>query len=127
MNTDTEQAGPPIAEFVIIISLMMSLTALSIDAMLPALPQIAVDLGVQDANDRQLVISELFLGLALGQLFFGPLSDRVGRTYSFSVSDVMVGMGRRISFSTVSPDSTCKAVSSALALTQVGILVAMES
>ena len=58
---------------------MMSLTALSTDAMLPALPQIGSDLGVQNANDRQLVVSVLFLGLALGQLFFGPLSDRVGR------------------------------------------------
>ena len=58
---------------------MMSLTALSIDAMLPALPQIGTDLTVQSANDRQMVISVLFLGLAFGQLFFGPLSDRVGR------------------------------------------------
>jgi DHA1 family bicyclomycin/chloramphenicol resistance-like MFS transporter len=79
MNGEVEQAGPSFAEFVIIISLMMSLTALSIDAMLPALPQIGSDLGVQNANDRQLIVSVLFLGLAFGQLFFGPLSDRVGR------------------------------------------------
>jgi DHA1 family bicyclomycin/chloramphenicol resistance-like MFS transporter len=79
MNAEVEQAGPSFAEFVIIISLMMSLTALSIDAMLPALPQIGSDLGVQNANDRQLVVSVLFLGLACGQLFFGPLSDSVGR------------------------------------------------
>jgi DHA1 family bicyclomycin/chloramphenicol resistance-like MFS transporter len=70
---------PSFAEFVIIISLMMSITALSIDAMLPALPQIGNDLGVQEANDRQLVVSVLFLGMALGQLFFGPLSDKTGR------------------------------------------------
>ncbi len=60
-------------------SLMMSLTALSIDAMLPALPQIGSDLNVQNPNSRQLVISIIFLGLALGQLFFGPLSDKTGR------------------------------------------------
>ncbi len=58
---------------------MMSLTALSIDAMLPALSQIGSDLNVQNANDRQLVISMIFMGLAFGQLFFGPLSDSVGR------------------------------------------------
>lgn len=66
-------------EFVVIVSLMMSLTALSIDAMLPALPAIGSELGVQNVNDRQLVVSTLFLGLALGQMFFGPLSDTIGR------------------------------------------------
>jgi len=55
---------------------MMPLTAFSIDAMLPALPQISSDLNVQNANDRQLVVSSIFLGLAVGQVFFGPLSDR---------------------------------------------------
>jgi len=58
---------------------MMSLTALSIDAMMPALPQIGSELGVQSPNERQLVISMIFLGLAIGQLFFGPLSDNTGR------------------------------------------------
>jgi DHA1 family bicyclomycin/chloramphenicol resistance-like MFS transporter len=79
MDSEQQQAGPSFAEFVVIISLMISLTALSIDAMLPALPEIGSDLQVQDANDRQLVVSVIFLGLAIGQLFFGPLSDTTGR------------------------------------------------
>jgi DHA1 family bicyclomycin/chloramphenicol resistance-like MFS transporter len=79
MLSTKQKAEPSFAEFVIIISLMMSLTALSIDAMLPALPQIGADLHVQSANGPQLVVSALFLGLALGQLFFGPLSDSTGR------------------------------------------------
>ena len=57
----------------------MALTALSIDAMLPVLPQIASDLQAQNANDRKLVISMVFWGLALGQLFFELLSDSIGR------------------------------------------------
>ncbi len=73
------KAYPSPVEFVILVSMMMSLTALSIDAMLPALSQISRDLNVQNANDRQLVVSVLFLGLAVGQLFFGPISDKVGR------------------------------------------------
>jgi DHA1 family bicyclomycin/chloramphenicol resistance-like MFS transporter len=79
MRANSQKAGPSFVEFVILVSLMMSLTALSIDAMLPALPQIGSELGVQNANDRQLVVSVLFLGLALGGLFFGPLSDSLGR------------------------------------------------
>jgi MFS transporter, DHA1 family, multidrug resistance protein len=68
----------PSLEFVIIIALMTAIIAFSIDAMLPALPLIAADLGAQ-GNDRQLVISALFLGLAFGQLFYGPISDTIGR------------------------------------------------
>ena len=79
MTSIKREAEPSLVEFVIIVSLMMSLVALSIDAMLPALPQIGSDLNVQNANDRQLVVSLIFLGLAVGQLFFGPLSDKTGR------------------------------------------------
>jgi DHA1 family bicyclomycin/chloramphenicol resistance-like MFS transporter len=73
------KAMPSFTEFVIIVSLMMSLTAFSIDAMLPALSQISTELSVSNPNDRQLVISVIFIGIALGQLFFGPLSDKIGR------------------------------------------------
>lgn len=79
MITTTSKTRPSFTEFVILVSLMMALTALSIDAMLPALAQIGSDLQVQNANDRQLVISMIFVGLAFGQLFFGPLSDSTGR------------------------------------------------
>jgi DHA1 family bicyclomycin/chloramphenicol resistance-like MFS transporter len=79
MSSNENQSGPSYLEFVILVSMMMSLMALSIDAMLPALPQIGNDLNVQNANDRQLVVSTIFLGVAVGQLFFGPLSDKTGR------------------------------------------------
>lgn len=59
--------------------MMISLVALSIDAMLPALPNIGQDLGLTTANDQQLVISALFLGLGVAQLVYGPLSDSIGR------------------------------------------------
>jgi DHA1 family bicyclomycin/chloramphenicol resistance-like MFS transporter len=74
-----QKTGPSNFEFILLMSMMMSLLALSIDAMLPALPQIGRDLDVQNPNSRQLVISTIFLGLAFGQLFFGPLSDTIGR------------------------------------------------
>ena len=60
------------AEFVPLVGLLMSLVALAIDAMLPALPAIGSDFGVSRPNDVQLVIMSLFLGLGIGQLLFGP-------------------------------------------------------
>lgn len=70
---------PGFGEFVVLMALLTSLTALSIDTMLPALPQIGRDLGVIRENDTQLVVSLVILGMAIGQLFYGPLSDSVGR------------------------------------------------
>jgi len=60
-------------------AILMSLVALSIDAILPALRQIGQDLNVQHANDVQLIISSVFLGMSLGLMFFGPYSDSYGR------------------------------------------------
>jgi DHA1 family bicyclomycin/chloramphenicol resistance-like MFS transporter len=59
--------------------MMISLVALSIDAMLPALPEIGQDLGVQRDNHNQLIVSLLFVGLAVGQMLYGPVSDSTGR------------------------------------------------
>ena len=68
-----------IPEFVTLLAMMVSILALSIDAMLPALDQIGRDLAVAKSNDVQLVISAMFLGFAVGQLVAGPLSDCYGR------------------------------------------------
>ena len=77
MTSSREQMS--VAEFASLVALLTSLIALSIDAMLPALPQIAADLAVGNPNDAQLVIGLFLLGNAFGQLFFGPLSDTFGR------------------------------------------------
>tara|TARA_R110002050_G_scaffold24083_2_gene64218 strand:- start:10179 stop:11384 length:1206 start_codon:yes stop_codon:yes gene_type:complete len=66
-------------EFVALMAALMSIVALSIDALLPALPQIGNALGVTNSNDNQLLITMIFLGLGFGQLIFGPLSDSFGR------------------------------------------------
>ncbi len=60
-------------EFIALIALMMALTALSIDMMLPALPAIGEALGVTDPNDRQIVIISYVAGFSVGQLAYGRL------------------------------------------------------
>ncbi|MGB1310824.1 MAG: multidrug effflux MFS transporter [Leucothrix sp.] len=75
----------PFAEFIALMALTTSLVALTVDGMLPALPDIGKDLGVSDPNAPQLVISMVFLGMAIGQLIFGPLSDSLGRKPSLYI------------------------------------------
>lgn len=58
---------------------MMAIGAFSIDAILPAMKIIGDNYGVSNPNDNQLLVSLVFLGLAIGQIFFGPLSDSIGR------------------------------------------------
>jgi MFS transporter, DHA1 family, multidrug resistance protein len=53
-------------------ALLMSMTELSIDIMLPALPNIGATLGLQDANDLPLVVRVFMLGMAIGRLVWGP-------------------------------------------------------
>jgi DHA1 family bicyclomycin/chloramphenicol resistance-like MFS transporter len=76
-NPSQRQMG--FGEFVVLMAWMISIVAMSIDAMLPALPAMGHDLGVVNGNDTQLIISSLFLGLATGTLIYGPLSDSWGR------------------------------------------------
>lgn len=85
-------------EFIIVLSMLMSLTALSIDAILPALSFLADEFGITNPNDRQLVISVIFLGQALGQVFFGPLSDRIGRKTTMYLGYGVFAIGSLISF-----------------------------
>lgn len=78
---DTPVARPalPFAEFVTLMALMMALTALSIDAMLPAMPEITEALAPGAPNRTALIIPAFVLGLGAGTLLMGPLSDSYGR------------------------------------------------
>ena len=66
-------------EFIIVMASLMSLVALSIDALLPALKDIGLSVGITNPKDNQLLITMIFLGLGFGQLISGPLSDSFGR------------------------------------------------
>ena len=75
----TGATGMTFVGFVALIAALMATTALAVDAMLPALPQIGTALGIADDNQRQWVVTSYMLGFGGVQIFIGPLADRFGR------------------------------------------------
>lgn len=69
----------PNFEFIALMAALMSVVALCIDALLPAISYIGDTIGSYDTTEHQLLITMIFLGLGVGQLLFGPLSDSFGR------------------------------------------------
>lgn len=63
---------------ILILGALSTVSPFSIDMYLPAFPQIAHDFGTTPA-EISLSVSGYFVGLACGQLFYGPLLDRFGR------------------------------------------------
>jgi len=72
-------SGPGFAEFVAIIALMMAVTAISIDNLLPAFPAIEARFAVADPNRLQLLVYVYMIGFGVAQIVYGPISDTVGR------------------------------------------------
>jgi MFS transporter, DHA1 family, multidrug resistance protein len=72
------RARPPNFVIILVLGALSTLSPFSIDMYLPAFPQIARDLGTTPAQ-ISFSVSGYFIGLALGQLFYGPLLDRFGR------------------------------------------------
>ena len=66
-------------ELIAMMAMLMALQAMCIDSMLPALGQIAQDLGVADPNRRQLVVGVFLIAAGIGSLFPGAVADRFGR------------------------------------------------
>ena len=61
-------------------SAIMALTALSIDMVLPAFDEMRETFGLEPQSPQMSqVVTVFFFGLAVGQLWLGPLSDRYGR------------------------------------------------
>ena len=69
----------PRFEFMALMAALMSIVALSIDTLLPGIPNIGETINSFDPTENQKLITMIFLGLGVGQLFFGPLSDSYGR------------------------------------------------
>ena len=75
-NTDAINTQPISLRLILILGVLSAYGPISIDLYMPALPTI----GQEFQTDRvQQTMSVYFLGMALGQLFVGPLSDKFGR------------------------------------------------
>jgi MFS transporter, DHA1 family, multidrug resistance protein len=84
-NADIEPLPIPVVEkresnlkHALILGMLVTVGALGIDTYLPAFPQIARSYGVTEGQ-VQLSLVSYFLALAVGQIVYGPLSDRIGR------------------------------------------------
>lgn len=66
-------------EFIAMMAVIMSIGALATDTLLPALGVIGETFAVYETADKQLLITMTFLGIGVGQLFAGALSDSFGR------------------------------------------------
>lgn len=70
-----EKAAPPP---ILALVLVTAMSPLALNIFLPSMPSMARDFGVE-TPDIQPALSLYFLGVAVGQLIYGPLSDRYGR------------------------------------------------
>ena len=73
MIAPTQRLGQ--TEFIALMAMVVATVAFSIDAMLPALPQIGAALSPDNLNNAQLIITSFVLGMGIGTMFTGPLSD----------------------------------------------------
>ena len=69
----------------LILGLLSGIGPLCTDFYLPALPEITQQLQAT-STQTQLSLTAALIGLGLGQLFFGPLSDRIGRLKPLALS-----------------------------------------
>lgn len=80
-RTDASEPAtmPGRVELIALMAMLVATIAFSIDAMLPALPAMAAELSPESPNQVQLVVTIFVLGMGVGTLFTGPLSDTFGR------------------------------------------------
>lgn len=85
-------------EFIALIAMLFATIAFSIDAMLPALPDIAAELSPDAPNKAQLILTSFVFGMGVGTLFAGPLSDSYGRKSVIVAGAVLYCVGAVLAY-----------------------------
>jgi len=81
-------------ELIVFLAMAMALSALGIDLLLPAFPEIRAEFGLEPGSTLvSRFITAYFVGLAGGQLLIGPLADRFGRRTLFRWGIVLYAVG----------------------------------
>ena len=88
----------PLVEFILLMALLTSLVALSIDTMLPAMEVMASELNNASRQQTYLIISIFFMGMAFGQVFFGPFADARGRRLTILVGLIIFLIGTLVCY-----------------------------
>lgn len=79
MQAEADKRALSVPELVAMVAALSALNALSIDIMLPALPQIGESFALANDNDRQLVVVSYVAFFGVAQLVYGPFADAYGR------------------------------------------------
>ncbi len=66
-------------EFIALTAMMFAIVAFSVDAMLPAMPHVATDLGLSNPQHAPLILTAFLIGMGCATFVAGPISDAVGR------------------------------------------------
>lgn len=78
LSASSPPTGRAYVRLVVVLGLLIAIGPLTIDTYLPALPELSEELGASQSQ-AQLTLTGIMIGLGLGQLVLGPLSDAIGR------------------------------------------------
>jgi MFS transporter, DHA1 family, multidrug resistance protein len=85
---------PGSVEFTLFLASTMAFTALGVDVMLPAFGSIREGFGLApDATEVARMVTGYFMGLAVGQLFYGPIADHFGRKRTLAIAGSLYAAG----------------------------------
>lgn len=91
-DANAEVMAPPGWYMLAVLSLLMAFASISTDLYLPAMPQMSRSLNA-DAGMIEWTITGYLIGFSLGQLLWGPMSDRYGRRISVAIGLVLFVIG----------------------------------